>query len=277
MAFVLPLAAEPVREPGAEKDANPFDRDAQDTSSPGKDNRSHLIHELRTPLNAILGFSDILQQELFGPLGDERYKRYAQIIHESGGRLLGLVNDLMDMSKLDAGKMDLHVRPFEVLRVIMESVREVETLAAKSHICIVMHVFDGVSTLVADDKRLHQMMLNMLSNAIKFTPERGEIDIDIYRRGGDIVIAVSDTGVGMREADIPTALEPFGQLNNQGGNTGTGLGLPLTKQFAELHGGTLELESTLGRGTTIRVALPELGKDHDVSDLGKTGAAALTA
>jgi signal transduction histidine kinase len=115
--------------------------------------------------------------------------------------------------------------------------------------------------LVADDKRLHQMVLNLLSNALKYTPSGGEISIDVYRRGTSIAISVSDTGVGMREEDIATALEPFGQVEGlfTPGNQGTGLGLPLTKQLAELHGGTLELESQPGRGTTVTILLPEQG------------------
>jgi signal transduction histidine kinase len=226
-----------------------------------KERMSVTSHELRTPLNAIIGFSDIMRCELFGPLGDPRYQRYAALVHESGSRLLEMINDLLDMSKLDAGKLELHTQKIEVLRVIVDSVRQMEVLAAKSHVCFGVHVFDGVSLLVADDKRLHQMMLNLLSNALKFTPQGGEISIDVYRRGKNIAISVSDPGVGMRAEDIATALAPFGQVENQQilNNQGTGLGLPLTKQLAELHGGRLELESQPGRGTTVTILLPEQG------------------
>jgi signal transduction histidine kinase len=226
-----------------------------------KERLSVTSHELRTPLNAIIGFSDIMRQELFGPLGDPRYQRYAELLHDSGSRLLEMINDFLDLSKLDAGKLELHTQAIEVLRVILDSVRELEVLAAKSHVCFGVHVFDGVSLLVADDKRLRQMMLNLLSNALKFTPEGGEISIDVFRRGKNIAISVSDTGVGMREEDIAIALEPFGQVENGQilNNQGTGLGLPLTKQLAELHGGRLELESQPGRGTTVTILLPEQG------------------
>jgi signal transduction histidine kinase len=233
-----------------------------------KERLSVTSHELRTPLNAIIGFSDIMRQELFGPLGDPRYLRYAELVHESGGRLLHMINDLLDISKLDAGKLQLHTETIEVLRVILDSVRELEVLAAKSHLCFGVHVFDGVSLLVADDMRLHQMMLNLLSNALKFTPPGGEISIDVYRRGKNIAISVSDTGVGMRDEDIATALEPFGQIENQQipDNQGTGLGLPLTKQLAELHGGRLEMESQPGRGTTVTILLPEKGEGKSKRD-----------
>jgi signal transduction histidine kinase len=222
---------------------------------------SLTCHELRTPLNAIIGFSDIMRQELFGSLGDPRYRRYAELLHESGIRLFGMVNDYLDLSKLDAGKLKLNTQTIEVLRVILDSVRELEVLAANSHVCFSVHVFDGVSFLVADDKRLRQMVLNLLSNALKFTPAGGEIGIDVYRRATSIAISVCDTGIGMREEDIAIALEPFGQVENHGivNNQGTGLGLPLTKQLAELHGGRLELESRPGRGTTVTILLPEEG------------------
>jgi signal transduction histidine kinase len=226
-----------------------------------KERLSVTSHELRTPLNAIIGFSDIMRQELFGPLGDPRYQRYAELVHDSGSRLLEMINDFLDLSKLDAGKLQLHTQTIEVLRVIVDSVRELEVLAAKSRVCFGVHVFDGVSLLIADDKRLRQMVLNLLSNAMKFTPAGGEISIDVYRRGKSIAISVSDTGVGMREEDIATALEPFGQVENRqiSNHQGTGLGLPLTKQLAELHGGRLELESQPGRGTTVTILLPEQG------------------
>ena len=243
------------------EDAQQQARDARQEAQACKERLSITSHELRTPLNAIIGFSDIMRQEIFGSLGDPRYARYAELVHESGSRLLDMINDFLDLSKLDAGKLRLNTQTIEVLRVILDSVRELEVLAAKSHVCFSVHVFDGVSFLVADDKRLRQMVLNLLSNALKFTPAGGEISIDVYRRAASIAISVSDTGVGMREEDIATALEPFGQVENRqvANNQGTGLGLPLTKQLAELHGGTLELESHPGRGTTVTILLPEQG------------------
>ena len=235
--------------------------DAVQESEACKERLSITSHELRTPLNAIIGFSDIMRQQLFGSMGDPRYQRYAELLHEGGSRLLEMINDFLDLSKLDAGRLELHTQTVEVLRVIVDSVRALEVLAAKSHICFSVRVFDGVSLLIADDKRLRQMVLNLLSNALKFTPAGGEISIDVFRRGTSIAISVSDTGVGMREEDIATALEPFGQVENQQvfNDQGTGLGLPITKQLAELHGGRLELESRPGRGTTVTILLPEQG------------------
>jgi two-component system cell cycle sensor histidine kinase PleC len=215
-------------------------------------------HELRTPLNAIIGFSEVLKAEMFGPLGNERYREYADIIHRSGKGLLGLINDLLDMSKLDAGKLEMHFAPVEVLKVIVECVRGVEAMANKSRVGITVNVFDGIDSLEADGKRLRQMLLNLLSNAVKFTHEGGEVCISAFRRGDSVAIAVSDTGIGMTDDDIPKVLEPFGQIESDlsGKHDGTGLGLPLTKELAERHGGSLSIESAVGVGTTITILLP---------------------
>ena len=238
-------------------------RRAHVTARARKDVLVSTSHELRTPLNAILGFSEILSSEMFGPLGHDRYKEYARIIHDSGAHLLSLINDLLDMSRLEAGKLELHVEPVEILKVIVDCVRTVETQAAKSRIGISIRVHDGVNQLLGDDKRLHQMLLNLLSNAIKFTPERGEIYVDVFRRAEFIAISVSDTGIGIRQEDIAKVLEPFGQVDGELArkHVGTGLGLPLTKELAELHGGHLTMESAVGDGTTITLLLPEQAQD----------------
>ena len=238
-------------------------RRAHVTARAGKDVLVSTSHELRTPLNAILGFSEILSSEMFGPLGHDRYKEYARIIHDSGEHLLSLINDLLDMSRLEAGKLELHVEPVEILKVIVDCVRTVETQATKSRIGISIRVRDGVNQLLADAKRLHQMLLNLLSNAIKFTPERGEINVDVFRRADFIAISVSDTGIGIREEDIAKVLEPFGQVDSELArkHVGTGLGLPLTRELPELHGGHLVMESIVGDGTTITLLLPEQAQD----------------
>ena len=235
-------------------------RQASRSARARKDVLVSTSHELRTPLNAILGFSEIMAAETFGPLGHERYREYARIIHDSGAHLLGLINDLLDMSKLDAGKLEIHFKRVEILRVIVDCVRTVEAQAAKSKIGIAVHIYDGVTALAGDDKRLHQMLLNLLSNAIKFTPERGEISVEVFRRDRFVGISVSDTGIGIKEEDIPKVLEPFGQIDSpmSRNHVGTGLGLPLTKELAELHGGALIMESAPQMGTTITLLLPEV-------------------
>jgi signal transduction histidine kinase len=231
---------------------------AVDAARARKDFLTSTSHELRTPLNAILGFSEMLTKEMFGPLNNPRYLEYAQIIHNSGVHVLSLVNDLLDLSKLDAGKLELRVEQVEILKVIIDCVRCVEAQATRDHIGIVVHVADGVDRLCGDNKRLHQMLLNLLSNALKFTPVGGEISIDVFRRGRDVCISVSDSGIGIKAEDIPKVLEPFGQVESELSqrHQGTGLGLPLTKELAELHGGSLHMESNVDVGTTVTITLP---------------------
>lgn len=243
------------------RDAEEDTRAALDDVASYKMSLAHVGHELRTPLNAIVGFSDMMRQEMLGPLGDTRYQRYAEVVHGSGLRLLDLIDDILDFAKLDAGRLELCAHEVEILRVVVASIRELELLAAKSRVGISTRVCDAVSRITADEKRLRQMLTNLLSNALKFTPEGGEISIDIYKRGEKIAISVSDTGIGMREADIATALEPFGRINCRGklNREGTGLGLPLTKQLAQLHGGSMDIESAPGFGTTVTLLLPSQG------------------
>jgi signal transduction histidine kinase len=233
-------------------------QDAVDTARIRTDFLTATSHELRTPLNAILGFSEILTGEMFGPMQNERYLEYAKIIHKSGGHVLSLINDLLDLSKLDAGKLELCVEPVQILKVIIDCVRSVEPQATRDQVGISIHVHDGVDQLSVDNRRMHQMLLNLLSNALKFTPSGGEITIEVFRRGPDIAISVSDTGIGIRAEDIPKVLEPFGQVESMLSqkHKGTGLGLPLTKELAELHGGSLTMESSVDVGTTVTITLP---------------------
>lgn len=233
-------------------------QDAADTARMRKDFLTATSHELRTPLNAILGFSEILTGEMFGPIQNERYREYARIIHQSGVHVLSLVNDLLDLSKLDAGKLELCVEPVQILKVIIDCVRSVEPQATRNQVGISIQVYDGIDQLCVDSKRLRQMLLNLLSNALKFTPAGGEITIEAFRRGSDIAISVSDTGIGIRAEDIPKVLEPFGQVESlmSQKHKGTGLGLPLTKELAELHGGSLTMESNVDAGTTVTITLP---------------------
>ena len=233
-------------------------RKAMDTARAHKNFLTSTSHELRTPLNAILGFSEIIAKEMYGPLQNERYREYAELIHSSGSHVLSLVNDLLDLSKLDAGKLELRVEPVEILKIIIDCVRSVEAQSTRDHIGISVRVYDGVDILCGDNKRLRQMLLNLLSNALKFTPVGGDISIDVFRRGADIAISVSDSGIGIKAEDIPKVLEPFGQIESalSGRHQGTGLGLPLTKELAELHGGSLTMESNVDVGTTVTITLP---------------------
>jgi PAS domain S-box-containing protein len=217
-----------------------------------------MSHELRTPLNAILGFSDILKAEHFGAIGDARYRDYASAINDSGQHLLGLINDILDISKLDTGKLELHLEPVELHPLITECARYVEALAAKTGIRVQIDSETAACTLQVDRRRLRQMLLNLLSNAVKFTPEGGDVRISARLAGAGVAIMVADTGIGMDADVIPKAFERFGQIDSSLSRKyeGTGLGLPLTKQLAELHGAALSLESKPGAGTTVTILFP---------------------
>ncbi len=220
---------------------------------------ANMSHELRTPLNAIIGFSEILKTQLFGPLGDARYRDYAQDILQSGHHLLKIINDLLDMSKIEAGKMALHDEPVELLSLIADCVRLLESRAKEQDVELVLSAQAQMPLIRADELRLKQALLNIVSNAVKFTGWGGSVTIDCRTApNGDLVISVSDTGIGMTADGIRTALEPFSQIDNALNRRfdGTGLGLPLANEFMKLHGGRLEIESRLGAGTTVRLILP---------------------
>jgi signal transduction histidine kinase len=218
---------------------------------------ANMSHELRTPLNAVIGFSEILRDAIIGPL-DIRYRSYAADIHGAGRHLLDVINDILDLSKIEVGRLDLRDEAVSIAESVDACHR---VLAAKADAAGVLLVFDLPSSLPsvrADAVRLKQIMLNLLSNAVKFTPAGGRVTLFAAADTSGIVIAIRDTGIGMKAADIPIALEPFRQVDGALSRRyeGTGLGLPLAKRLAELHGGRLEIESAPNRGTTVRVHLP---------------------
>jgi signal transduction histidine kinase len=216
-----------------------------------------MSHELRTPLNAILGFSEMLSRQSYGPLA-ERYRDYVQDILASGAHLLSLINDVLDISRLDTGDAKLDERVFEIGDVIDEAVRMIAGEACIADISLHIEIGDSLPSVRADQRRIRQVLLNLLYNAVKFTPSGGSIKVSANRRHDSLAIAVTDTGIGIAEKDIPKALERFGQVDSRLSRkyVGVGLGLPLAKQLMELHGGTLKLASTIEVGTTITVTLP---------------------
>jgi PAS domain S-box-containing protein len=220
---------------------------------------ANMSHELRTPLNAVIGFSEIIKDERFGALGEVRYRDYAEDIHRSGVHLLQLINDILDLTKIEAGKHEVHAAPCDLARAIAEGVRLVRDLANHNGLTLRHSPEDGLPLLLADERALRQVIVNLLSNAVKFTPRGGGIDIGArLQDDGALAIRVTDTGIGMAPDDIPLALSPFRQLENSWGRKyeGTGLGLPLVKALLELHGATLQIESELGKGTTVIARFP---------------------
>ncbi|MEN5146232.1 cache domain-containing sensor histidine kinase [Brevundimonas diminuta] len=219
---------------------------------------ANMSHELRTPLNAINGFSEIMASEMFGPLGDPRYKGYAADIHGSGQHLLSLINDILDMAKIEAGKLTLHYEPMALDILCAEAVRLMRGKAQESHLRLTLDCPEDLH-IEADQRGLKQVLLNLISNAVKFTPEGGAVAVRVAPRDADTVrVSVMDTGIGIAAKDLERLARPFEQVEGQHSKStqGTGLGLALTKSLIELHGGDMTIESEPGRGTIVWFDLP---------------------
>ena len=218
-----------------------------------------MSHDLRTPLNAIMGFSEMMNIKTFGPLGDSHYEGYATDIHESGKLLVSLIDDILDISKVEAGKYELFEENLDVNVLIQSSVTMISTLAETARTYLATNIEPGLPLLHGDERSLIQVLNNLLSNAIKFTPENGKIEISANISGdGCINIQVTDTGIGMSAKNIGKALRPFEQADSIHAkrHEGTGLGLHLCQKLMQLHGGTIDIESTIDKGTTITVTFP---------------------
>jgi signal transduction histidine kinase len=218
-----------------------------------------MSHELRTPLNAIIGFSAVMRDETFGALGNARYRSYANDIHSSGAHLLAIINDILDLAKIDAGRMELHEEDVDLVALCAAALRMMGPRADEEHILLRYEGSAEPLMMRIDERLLKQAFLNLVSNAVKFSHPGGEVDIDLCTaEDGAVDIRVTDRGIGMRHNDIPLALKPFVQIENAMRRRyhGTGLGLSLSKAIAELHGGALALESHLGEGTIATIRLP---------------------
>jgi len=232
---------------------------AQDASQAKSNFLALMSHELRTPLNAIIGFSEILSEELFGPHSVKRYGDYAADIHGAGVHLLKLINDILDLSKLEAGKLNLELEAVDVGELLKDCQKFVTLRAEEKGLATALEVPPDLPLLRADRLRLKQIILNLLSNAIKFTPPRGDVEVGAeLEADGAIAIWVRDTGVGMAPEMIPFAMEPFRQIASPMARKteGTGLGLSLVKSLTEQHGGDVTIESALDKGTCVRVRFP---------------------
>lgn len=219
---------------------------------------SNLSHELRTPLNAIIGFSDAMRNEVMGALENESYLQYAEDIHNSAGHVLELVNGILDLSKIEAGKMELSEDEVDIPAIIEECLRFVRDQAEKTNIKLVTECDDNLPLLRADQLKIKQILLNLLSNALKYTPEDGQVMVVArLTNSGAMEIEVRDTGIGIESEEIPKVLARFGQAEAAKGREGTGLGLTITKSLAELHGGALRIVSGEGVGTRVVVQLPK--------------------
>jgi PAS domain S-box-containing protein len=220
---------------------------------------ANISHELRTPLNAIIGFSEIMRDEIFGPIGAPQYRAYLSDVLESAHHLLEVINDILDVAKAEAGKLDLDEATFAVDHLARVASRLVEERATRAELKLSIDIPADLPLVRGDERKLKQVVINLLTNAIKFTPSGGSVVLRArLALDGDLLIEVADTGIGIAAEDIPTALSPFGQVDGKLSRKyeGTGLGLPLSRALVELHEGSLSIASELGRGTTVTVRLP---------------------
>ena len=230
---------------------------AQDASRAKSRFLANMSHELRTPLNAILGFSEVMTHQIFGPIG-ARYVDYAQLIHESGGHLLGLINSILDMSKIEAGRFELQTERFDLGDVAVQAQRFMRFAAERGGVTVEVAVEPAARDMVADKRSVTQILINLLSNGVKFTPRGGSVRMSAAVLGDETEISVADTGMGIDPADLKRLGEPFEQVDSEytRAKEGTGLGLALVRALAHLHGGSMTIESILGEGTTVRIRLP---------------------
>jgi signal transduction histidine kinase len=221
---------------------------------------ANMSHELRTPLNSVIGFAEILSSEGFGPLGDKRYLSYAKEIGDGGRNLLTIINNTLDLSKIELGTADVAFRPVDPVAVVRGAVQQLDREIQDSGVAVSMEIDPRVPAMQSDETKLKQILLNVISNGLKFTPAGGRVTIKVVASGDDRLVRfeISDTGIGISPDDVPIALAPFGQVDSALNRRyqGAGLGLPLAKGLAELLGGTLEIAGAPGSGTTVAVTLP---------------------
>jgi len=234
-------------------------RDAERASAAKSEFLAKISHEIRTPLNAIIGFSEVMMDERFGPVGNERYRAYLRDIHASGEHLISLLNDLLDLSKIEAGKLDLNFANVDLNELTQQAVAIMQPQAARERIILRTALAGGLPEVVADQRSVRQIVLNLLSNAVKFTGAGGQVIVSTAQTDdGQVTLRIRDSGAGMSEKDIQTALEPFRQLATSAryGSGGTGLGLPLTKALAQANRATFSIKSAAETGTLMEVAFP---------------------
>jgi len=238
-------------------------RDARDAAERGSRAKSEFLanmsHELRTPLNAIIGFSEIMREEILGPVAVPKYREYLGDINTSAQHLLLIINDILDIARIEAGRVELKEARIDLKRMIEECTRMLRGRISDAGLKLETSYENGAPWCIGDERLLRQVLLNLTSNAIKFTPSGGRVRIQVGRKvGGELTLAVQDTGIGMTAEEAAVALRPFGQIQGAfvRSREGVGLGLPLAKSFVELHGGVLQVDSAPGRGTTVMVNLP---------------------
>ena len=237
-------------------------RRAEEASRAKSEFLANMSHELRTPLNAILGFSEIMKAQMFGRLGDRRYLGYAEDIHQAGSELVSLINDILDMSQIDSGARALEPEPIDLQQMVEETLRLLSGRRTEAKVDVEV-ALENMPPTLADRRAMKQILLNVISNAIKFTPEGGAVQITGSAGPKGVNLSIADTGIGIADEDLPRIGKPFVQIENQYTKRykGSGLGLALAKSLIELHGGTLAVASQLGHGTTVTLNFPRWSRD----------------
>jgi PAS domain S-box-containing protein len=240
-----------------ERDLEEARKEAERVSALKSDFLARVSHEIRTPLNAILGFAEVMMDESFGAIGNQRYKDYLGDIHASGTLVMSLVNDLLDLSKIEAGKMEFDFASIDANRIVSECVSIMQPQASQERVAIRLSLSPALPNLLADERSLRQIVLNLLSNAVKFNQPGGQVSVaTALADAGSAIIRIRDTGTGMSEADIGAAFEPFRRLATAKPSSGTGLGLPLTRALVEANHAALTIKSKPQEGTLVEVVFP---------------------
>jgi cell cycle sensor histidine kinase DivJ len=226
---------------------------------------ANMSHELRTPLNAIIGFSEVMAQEFFGPLGSARYLEYTRLIHESGSHLLELINSILDMSKIEAGRFTIKPEHLDLDEAVTQAIGLVAMQAQRHGVTLQHDIAPEVRHVTADKRAVLQILINLLSNGVKYTQANGQVSVSARALAGALEIAVADTGVGIGEADLRRLGQPFEQVESEytRSKEGTGLGLALVRALTQLHGGNMTIQSTLGEGTCVTITLPGAAQSSD--------------
>jgi signal transduction histidine kinase len=224
---------------------------------------ANMSHELRTPLNAVIGFSEMMHTEVFGPLGDKRYREYTSLVRGAGQHLLDLINDILDMSKIEAGKQELHREKLNISDLARETLELMREQASNGHVSLETDLSASPAFVSADRRSMKQILLNLLSNAVKFTPRGGRVTVQAFSSGDHVILSVSDTGIGIPAEQIYRLGNPFIQIRNNAGTTqtGTGLGLALVRALTEMHDGAFRIESVEGQGTTVILTFPAYARE----------------
>ena len=241
----------------AERELIAAKRAAEEASAQKSDLLAKISHEIRTPLNAIIGFAEVMLEERFGPIGNDRYKDYLKDVHASGAHVISLVNDLLDLAKIEAGRMELSFTSVSLNELVGSTVTLMQQQASRERIVMRTSFAAKLPPVVADERSVKQIVLNLVSNAIKFTDAGGQVIVSTAMTDrGEVAFRVRDTGIGMTDAELEAALEPFRQLATARKRGGTGLGLPLTKALVEANRGALQISSNPNEGTLVEVLFP---------------------